>query len=139
MSGATVAAEAVGGATGDGFSVSYETSSAREGCVLNVRRVRWVEPALAARLQRRGAALSMVSPRADGLVAVLCPVADDGRVFATSAEAQRHALERGYTRRYFTSPELRARRVERAERPLVPCLCGELAPRGQACGCCPAS
>ena len=37
------------------------------------------------------------------------------RRFATSEEAHRFAAEHGYTRRYFTSPDLRARRIAKSD------------------------
>lgn len=38
----------------------------------------------------------------------------DGMIFATADEAFAYAYERGYTREYFTAPDLRARRIQQA-------------------------
>ena len=112
----TVAAYAVGGHPGDVFSVSRTTGDGIDGAILNVRRCRWLPAEQAARFQARGTGLSMVVPRElDGRVQVIFPMPDDGRPFASREEAEQFCLERGYTAEYFTSPDLRARRIETAK------------------------
>jgi len=118
MSHRTCAAEAVSGHPHDGISVSLTTGSGIVGAILNVRRCRWLEPDQAARFHARGTGLSMVVPRSlDSFVQVLFRLPDDGRRFASEDAAWAFCLERGYTRRYFTAPDLRARRLARADEP----------------------
>lgn len=52
-----------------------------------------------------------------GGVGVHKPLDCDGMEFDTSEQAWSFALARGYVRRYYTSRELRARRVKEARRP----------------------
>jgi hypothetical protein len=107
----TVAAETVGS---EGvFSVSYTVGTGIDGAILKVRRCRMLSPGQAARFQERGTGLSMVVPNG-GRVQVMFRLPDDGLAFPSREAAHRHALERGYTREYFTSPDLRARRIESA-------------------------
>jgi hypothetical protein len=42
---------------------------------------------------------------------------EHGRIFKTREEADQFCLEHGYLQRYFTSPELRARRIAANSRP----------------------
>lgn len=125
--------------TQDYTSVSYMTGTDVEGAVLHVRRCRWTrDRELAERHLRSGERYRCRDcgecilreevqhgdgcGRCGGKVRTehhfLVPMSDDGRRFASVDEASAFALERGYLQEYFTSPWLRAERVERAERPL---------------------
>lgn len=76
--------------TNDTHSVSLTTGTGIEGAILNVaRHVRF------------------------GDRYVIQHASHNGLLFASSDEAWQFALERGYIVEYFTSPELRARRVAR--------------------------
>ena len=54
-------------------------------------------------------------PNEFGGIGVHKPADDDGMIFKDSDDAEAHAIKKGYVQKYFTSPELRARRIERAK------------------------
>lgn len=82
-----------------GVSSGTTSGGGAPGCILNVSRH---YPDLPNKWGGRG-----VSKPLDG----------NGRWFPSVEEAGAYALERGYTRRYFTEPGLRARRVAAARDP----------------------
>jgi hypothetical protein len=99
----------------DGFSVSRSTGSGIDGAILHVSRLRRVPEAQARRIAGRDARSCIVTVAADGQAVMMTRLPDHGRAFASVDEANAHALERGYVRRYFTAPDLRARRLARAD------------------------
>ena len=60
-----------------------------------------------------GAVLNLRRTRLAGRP-VFTRMSDDGRLFPDTDSAMRFARDRGYLQDYFTSPELRARRIARA-------------------------
>jgi hypothetical protein len=101
------------------FAVSYTTGTNVEGAVLSVHRLYRVPSEERARrlgLFLGGPFEDSGDGRGEGWD-FMVPADGHGRRFPSREAATRWALERGYVRPYFTSPGLRARRVERAERP----------------------
>lgn len=95
--------------TTEGFGVSKTTGTGIDGAILHVTRIRWTENE---QLARRHLYLSR--RESDGKHSFMVHCSHDGMAFADNDTATRFAVERGYLQRYFTSPDLRARRVERA-------------------------
>ena len=81
----------------DNWSVSLTTGSGIYGAILNVHCYRIGNHELTYKQSMHGYG--------------------DGRLFPTSEAAWRFAYDHGYTQLYFTSPDLRAKRVIRAYRP----------------------
>lgn len=120
--------------TQDYTSVSWSTGDGIDGAILHVSRIRWTTDETIAKRHlfvgarwtdaETGEPIAFDDAKQRfldgdegtmiGAYGFLVPMSDDGRCFASLDEARAFALERGYTQPYFTAPELRTRRVQRA-------------------------